>query len=56
MSKRVKQQLLVVEDGQVHSAVPHTMPVLRSDAIRIPGMETETRNVQDKQLAADGYM
>ena len=55
MSKRSKQQFFVVEDGHVHSAI-HGVSDLSTDMIRIPGMDSDDKNIEEKQFQADGYM
>ena len=45
----------LVEDGQVQFA-DQGMPDMRTDSIKVPEYNPENINIQERQMAADGYM
>ena len=55
VSKRVNQKLFLVENGQVALA-DQGLPDMSSDFIRVANMTIDNKNIENKQLAANGYM
>ena len=51
----MNQKLFLVENGQVELA-DQGLPDMSSDFIRVANMTIGNKNIENKQLAANGYM
>ena len=51
----MNQKLFIVENGQVELA-DQGLPDLSSDFVRVANMTIDDKNIENKQLAANGYM